>query len=65
MLVKEGVDFEEGQHTSDKIFNATTVIKSPGIPDHVAMIMELKEKGIEVVSEIEWASRLQMELLLE
>ncbi len=57
MLVKEGVDFEEGQHTSDKIFNATTVIKSPGIPDHIGMIIELKEKGIEVVSEIEWASR--------
>lgn len=57
VLKNIGVEFEEGEHTESKIFNATTVVKSPGIPDTVAMILQLKEKGIEVISEIEFAGR--------
>ncbi len=51
------VDYEAKQHSKDKIFKADIVVKSPGIPDKVPMIVELKEKGIEVVSEIEFAAR--------
>ena len=50
-------DFEEGRHTEAKILNADLVIKSPGIPDKAPMIKKLKEKGIPVISEIEFAGR--------
>ncbi|MCW3804244.1 UDP-N-acetylmuramoyl-L-alanine--D-glutamate ligase [Plebeiibacterium marinum] len=56
-LDNAGVLYESKQHTREKIFNADVVVKSPGIPDTVLMIGELREKGIEVISEIEFASR--------
>ncbi len=56
-LVDNNIAYEEGQHTTDKIFSADTVVKSPGIPDTVAMIKTLREKGIPVISEIEFASK--------
>ncbi|MDF1676141.1 MAG: UDP-N-acetylmuramoyl-L-alanine--D-glutamate ligase [Vicingaceae bacterium] len=51
------VEWEENQHTESKIFEATEVIKSPGIPDKTPLIVKLKEKGINVISEIEFAGR--------
>jgi UDP-N-acetylmuramoylalanine--D-glutamate ligase len=51
------VEWEEKQHTESKILNATEVVKSPGIPDNVPLILKLKEKGIGVISEIEFAGR--------
>ncbi len=51
------IEWEEQQHTEDRIFNADVVMKSPGIPDNVALIKSLLEKGILVVSEIEFASK--------
>src|SRR5690554_6863289 len=51
------VEWEENQHTESKIFEATEVIKSPGIPDAAPLIVNLKEKGIKVISEIEFAGR--------
>lgn len=51
------IDFEEKQHTAEKILNAVEVIKSPGIPDTAPIIKEIKKKGIPVVSEIEFAKR--------
>lgn len=56
-LIKNGLPYEEGQHTWEKITQADLVIKSPGIPDKVALIQALVAKGIPVISEIEWASR--------
>ncbi len=56
-LQDEQIAFEQKGHTRELIFNADSVVKSPGIPDGVPMIKELKEKGIEVISEIEFASR--------
>jgi len=50
------IDWEEQQHTKDKILNAALVMKSPGIPDTVPLIVLLKEKGVPVISEIEFAS---------
>ena len=49
------VKWEEGQHSMDVILEADLVIKSPGIPDTVPVIKAIKEKGIKVVSEIEFA----------
>lgn len=56
-LIEEGIEFEEGAHTEEKILNADTVVKSPGIPPYAPMVKKIMEKGIEVISEIEFAGR--------
>jgi len=56
-LIQRGFDFEEGKHSEEKIINADVVIKSPGIPDKAPIIVKLKEKGVPVISEIEFAGR--------
>lgn len=57
VLLHHGIKFEEGKHSPDLILNANEVIKSPGIPDTVPLIVELNKRGISVVSEIEFAGR--------
>lgn len=56
-LILAAIDFEEGVHTKDKIFDAGIVVKSPGIPAKTGIVQELKAKGIEIISEIEFAYR--------
>lgn len=56
-LQSAGIDFEEEKHSIDKILDASEIIKSPGIPDNAAIIMAANEKGIPVISEIEFAGR--------
>ncbi|HAH23553.1 MAG TPA: UDP-N-acetylmuramoyl-L-alanine--D-glutamate ligase [Prolixibacteraceae bacterium] len=56
-LTDRQFDFEEGQHTEEKIINADLVIKSPGIPEKAPLIKKLKEKGVPVISEIEFGGR--------
>ncbi len=56
-LIARNIPFEEGKHDEAKILNADEVIKSPGIPDKAPLIIALKEKGIQVISEIEFAAR--------
>lgn len=51
------IKFEEGKHTEDLILTADEVIKSPGIPDDVGIIKKIREKGINIISEIEFAGR--------
>ena len=50
------IDWEEEQHTEAKILNAEVVMKSPGIPETVSIVQKLVEKGIPVISEIEFAA---------
>lgn len=57
VLSQHGINWEEEQHTETLILNADEVVKSPGIPDTVALIKKLKEKNIPVISEIEFAGR--------
>ena len=57
VLLKNAIEFEEKQHTKSKILNADIVIKSPGIADTVPLVVELKEQCIQVISEIEFASK--------
>ncbi|ASV31145.1 UDP-N-acetylmuramoyl-L-alanine--D-glutamate ligase [Maribacter cobaltidurans] len=52
-----GIDWEESTHSEEKIMKADVVMKSPGIPDSVPLVKELVNKGIPVISEIEFASR--------
>ena len=56
-LITHRIAFGEGQHSMDRIFAAELVVKSPGIPDTVPMVVALRERGIEVISEIEFAGR--------
>lgn len=56
-LLEEGIEFEEGKHSRDKILLASEVIKSPGIPDSAPLVKELRAKAIPVISEIEFAGR--------
>ncbi len=56
-LLNRGIEFEEGQHTEEKILSADEVVKSPGIPETAPVIQALRTKGIPVISEIEFASR--------
>ncbi len=57
VLYKYEIPFEEGGHTETLILNADEVIKSPGIPDKVALIQKLIRQGTPVISEIEFAGR--------
>ncbi|MCB9202298.1 MAG: UDP-N-acetylmuramoyl-L-alanine--D-glutamate ligase [Flavobacteriales bacterium] len=57
VLIDNFIDFEEGKHTEENIVSADIVIKSPGIPKKAPLIKKLQEKGVELISEIEFASR--------
>src|SRR5512133_3294 len=57
MLLANKIPFEEETHTMDLILNANEVIKSPGIPEKNPLVVTLHEKGIHVISEIEFAGR--------
>ena len=57
LLNEYGIEWEEKQHTEDKILNANEVIKSPGIPDKAPLIKKLHALSIPVISEIEFAGR--------
>jgi len=54
-LNERGFDWEEGQHNEERILKADLVVKSPGIPDKAPLIKKLREKGVKIVSEIEFA----------
>ena len=57
MLDERNIDWEEGQHTEEKILSANEIIKSPGIPDTAPMVRKAIERGIPIISEIEFAGR--------
>ncbi|RTY68808.1 UDP-N-acetylmuramoyl-L-alanine--D-glutamate ligase [Flavobacterium sp. GSP27] len=55
LLINE-ITWEEQLHTEELILNADVVMKSPGISDNSPIVKKLKEKGISVISEIEFAA---------
>ncbi len=57
VLIHNAIEFEDEQHTESKILNADIVMKSPGIPDKTPMVKAIRDKGILVVSEIEFAAK--------
>ena len=57
VLLNNEIEFEDEQHTESKILNADVVMKSPGIPDKVTLVKQIREVGISIVSEIEFASK--------
>ncbi len=56
-LIDHAIPFEEGGHRTDLLEGCDTVIKSPGIPDKAPIVRQAVERGIPVVSEIEFAGR--------
>lgn len=51
------VPYEEGGHTEERILAAAEVVKSPGIPETAPIVRKIREAGIPIVSEIEFAGR--------
>ncbi|MBF2709399.1 UDP-N-acetylmuramoyl-L-alanine--D-glutamate ligase [Flavobacterium soyangense] len=56
VLIINGIAWEEETHTEVLILNADVVMKSPGIPEKSPIVKKLVEKGIPVISEIEFAA---------
>ena len=56
-LEDNGIVFESGVHSVDKILAADEVMKSPGIPEKNEMVKAIRAKGIPVISEIEFGYR--------
>ena len=57
VLSEYSIEFEEGNHSEEIILKANLVIKSPGITEKAPIVKKLKEKGIPIISEIEFAGR--------
>lgn len=57
ILLENEIEFEEGTHTESLIYNASLVIKSPGIPNKASIILGLNKRNIPVIAELEFASR--------
>ncbi len=57
LLEKYRIKWEEGTHNESIILSADEIIKSPGIPESAPIIKKIREKGIRVISEIEFAGR--------
>ncbi len=57
LLDKHEIEWEEKQHTEERILNADEVIKSPGIPEKAPLIKKLQAQGTSIISEIEFAGR--------
>lgn len=56
VLDSNGIQWEEATHSENLILNADVVMKSPGIPEKSPIVKKLMEKGIAVISEIEFAA---------
>lgn len=57
LLSEHNIEFEENQHSMEKILMADEIIKSPGIPDNIELIRKIKSNKIPIISDIEFAFR--------
>tara|TARA_R110002049_G_scaffold6899_3_gene41978 strand:+ start:202 stop:1545 length:1344 start_codon:yes stop_codon:yes gene_type:complete len=57
VLTELKIEWEQEQHSVERILSANEIVKSPGIPDTAPLIKKAHEKGISVISEIEFAAR--------
>ena len=49
------IEWEENTHSTDRIFQAELIVKSPGIPEKNDLIRALRNKQVKIISEIEFA----------
>src|SRR5690554_2070479 len=57
VLINNEIEWEEEGHSEENILLADVVMKSPGIPDKAPIVQKLLEKGVKVISEIEFAAK--------
>ena len=57
VLAQHDIEFEEGGHSANRVLAAGEIVKSPGIPDTAALVRAASEKGVPVISEIDFAGR--------
>ena len=57
VLTHNAIEWEEETHSEERFFKADLIVKSPGIPDTIPLILELKNASIPIISEIEFAAR--------
>lgn len=53
-LDEAGIRCEQEGHSESRVLTADLVVKSPGIPDTTPLVKKLYEKGVPVISEIEY-----------
>ncbi len=56
-LEENKIDYEEQQHSEEKIFAANEVVKSPGIPEKNELIQKIRAREIRIISEVEFGYR--------
>ena len=49
------IEWEENTHSTDRIFQAELIVKSPGIPETNDLMRALRNKQVKIISEIEFA----------
>lgn len=54
-LIDNKIDFEFGGH-SERVHHADLIVTSPGVPSNSEVLLKVKELGLRVVSELEFAS---------
>tara|TARA_B100000809_G_C15140604_1_gene533069 strand:+ start:12898 stop:14241 length:1344 start_codon:yes stop_codon:yes gene_type:complete len=64
VLLHHEINWEEEVHSETVILSADIVMKSPGIPDNVPIVLKLIEKGVAVISEIEFAAKYTVATLI-
>lgn len=64
VLIHNDIQYEENGHSESLIFSADVVMKSPGIPDNVPIVQALIAKGVNVLSEIEFATQFTTALIV-
>jgi UDP-N-acetylmuramoylalanine--D-glutamate ligase len=57
VLTHNAIEWEEETHSEERFFKADLIVKSPGIPDTIPLILDLKNASIPIISEIEFAAR--------
>jgi len=55
-LQQYNIEFEENNHSRQRILDSDLIVKSPGIPDTASLIVELRKLKKTIISEIEFAS---------
>ena len=55
-LESMGAQWEKGRHSLSRLAECAVVVKSPGIPGDASVVLALREKGVPVISEIEFAN---------
>ncbi len=57
LLDENNIPYEQGKHTYENFDQAVLCVKSPGIENSAPVVKYLEDKGVEIISEIEFAGR--------